>query len=77
MKISGESTIVKYISTEIRKCDLGESSIMESKVSCGDIAVYNKIARAVAGPNHDGRFRPNSVDNSSRLAARSCTRRTR
>tara|TARA_B100000989_G_scaffold58187_1_gene39536 strand:+ start:419 stop:904 length:486 start_codon:yes stop_codon:yes gene_type:complete len=48
---SNHNTIVKYISTEIRKCDLGESSIMESKVSCGDIAVYNKIARAVAGPN--------------------------
>ena len=24
---------------------------MDSKVSCGEIAVYNKIARAVAGPN--------------------------
>ena len=48
---SNHNTIVKYILTEIRKCDLGESSIMESKVSCGDIAVYNKIALAVAGPN--------------------------
>ena len=48
---SNHNTIVKYISTEIRKCDLGESSIMDNKVSCSEITVYNKIARAVAGPN--------------------------
>ena len=48
---SNHNTIVKYISTEIRKCDLGESSIMNNKVSCNEITVYNKIARAVAGPN--------------------------
>ena len=49
--ISNHKTIVKYISTEIRKCDIGESSIMNNKVSCTEIAVYNKIAKAVAGPN--------------------------
>ena len=48
---SNHNTIVKYISTEIRKCDLGESSIMDNKVSCSEITVYNKIALAVAGPN--------------------------
>jgi type IV pilus assembly protein PilA len=48
---SNHNTIVKYISTEIRKCDLGESSIMNNKVSCNEITVYNKIALAVAGPN--------------------------
>ena len=48
---SNHNTIVKYISTEIRKCDLGESSIIENKVSCSEITVYNKIALAVAGPN--------------------------
>ena len=49
--ISNHNTIVKYISTEIRKCEIGESSIMNNKVSCTEIAVYNKIAKAVAGPN--------------------------
>ena len=49
--ISNHNTIVKYISTEIRKCDIGESSIMNNKVSCTEIAVYNKIAKAVALSN--------------------------
>ena len=48
---SNHNTIIKYISTEIRKCDLGESYIMDGKVSCAEIAVYNKIGLAVAGPN--------------------------
>ena len=43
--------VVKSIKSEMRKCDLGESSIMDNKVSCSEITVYNKIARAVAGPN--------------------------
>ena len=43
--------VVKTIQSEMRKCDLGESSIMDNKVSCSEITVYNKIARAVAGPN--------------------------
>ena len=49
--VSNHKSIVKYISMEIKKCDLGETSIMEGKVSCSEIKVYNKIALAVAGPN--------------------------
>ena len=48
---SNHQTIVKYISTEIRKCDLGESSIMSGRVSCSELLVKKKIALAVAGPN--------------------------
>ena len=48
--ISNHKTVVKYLSTEIRKCDIGQNKIINNRVDCTDIKTYNIVALAIAGP---------------------------
>ena len=43
------SSIFKYLSSEIMKCDLGQVLIIDNKVDCNSIKSSNVVGRAVAG----------------------------
>ena len=48
---SNHAAVCKYISAEIKRCDLGELSIFDNNLNCSDLAVGNnsdRIARAAA-----------------------------
>ena len=51
--MSNHKTVVKYLSTEIRKCDIGQNKIINNRIDCADIKTYNKVALAIAGPNRE------------------------
>ena len=43
------AAVCKYISAEIKRCDLGEVSIFDNNLNCSDLAVGNnsdRVARA-------------------------------
>ncbi len=50
---STHSNVVKYISAELQKCNLGEANAMGGKLSCSAVTQTNIISAATAG---DGPF---------------------
>ena len=48
---SNHAAVCKYISAEIKRCDLGEVSIFDNNLNCSDLAVGNnsdRVARAAS-----------------------------
>jgi len=48
---SNHAAVCKYISAEIKRCDLGELSIFDNNLNCSDLAVGNnsdRVARAAS-----------------------------
>ena len=48
---TNHAAVCKYISAEIKRCDLGEVSIFDNNLNCSDLAVGNnsdRVARAAA-----------------------------
>ena len=56
-------TVCKYISAEIKRCDLGEVSIFGNNLNCSDLAVGNNADRVARAASKDlENFAKNAYD---------------
>ena len=46
---SNHASVVKYVAAELKKCDLGETSVMGGKLVCADRKTSGKVSKGVRG----------------------------
>ena len=52
---SNHAAVVKYIMSEIQKCSLGETSVMDTNLTCSERKTAGKVAEAAAAAVRRGR----------------------